>query len=80
MIIFSQKKKYLQKFHLRLLGSVYNMVLKFLNDYNLVNSLTIYFRYERFKDNAQQDSAELLRCLLDGIRKEEIEVNCATRL
>ena len=31
-------------------------------------------RYERFKDNAQQDSSELLRCLLDGIRKEEIQV------
>ena len=31
-------------------------------------------RYERFKDNTQQDSSELLRCLLDGIRKEEIQV------
>lgn len=35
-----------------------------------------HFRYESFKDNTQQDSAELLRCLLDGIRKEEMEVNC----
>ena len=31
-------------------------------------------RYERFRHNEQQDSAELLRCLLDGIRKEEIQV------
>jgi len=32
-------------------------------------------RYERFSSFDQQDSEEVLRCLLDGIRMEEIEVH-----
>lgn len=31
-------------------------------------------RYSRFSSFNQQDSEEVLRCLLDGIRMEEIEV------
>jgi len=32
------------------------------------------FRYQRFSSFDQQDSEEVLRCLLDGIRMEEINV------
>ena len=34
----------------------------------------IHYRYSRFSTFNQQDSEEVLRCLLDGIRMEEIEV------
>lgn len=34
----------------------------------------IHHRYSRFSTFNQQDSEEVLRCLLDGIRMEEIEV------
>jgi len=32
------------------------------------------FRHERFSSFDQQDSEEVLRCMLDGIRMEEINV------
>ena len=34
----------------------------------------MHHRYSRFSTFNQQDSEEVLRCLLDGIRMEEIEV------
>ena len=35
------------------------------------------FRYKRFSTFNQEDSEEVLRCLLDGLRMEEIEVTSA---
>lgn len=37
-------------------------------------SISYIHRYSRFSTFNQQDSEEVLRCLLDGIRMEEIEV------
>ena len=42
--------------------------------FNLVMNCFLSYRYQRFSSFDQQDSEEVLRCLLDGIRTEEINV------
>ena len=42
---------------------------------HLKQCLFVYFRAPRFKGFQQQDSQELLRHLLDGIKAEEVKVS-----